>query len=72
MTHMPDAKASDMAGTSVSHPRKQLAGKGKKSVTLTMNDVKEGRGKAELGMTAGKPTATRTMAREFGRTHKGA
>lgn len=67
-----DAKAADMTGRCVIHPMRQLAGKGKKSVSLTMNDVKEGRGKAELGMTAGKPTATRTMARDFGRTHKGA
>ena len=67
-----ESKASDMSGSSVCHPMKQLAGKGKKSVSLTMNDVKEGRGKAELGMTAGKPTATRTMARDFSRTKKGA
>lgn len=71
MTHMPDAKASDMSGASVVHQVRRLAGKGKASVPLTMNDVKEGRAaKPELGMT-GKPTVTKTMSRDFGRTHSG-
>lgn len=71
MKHMPDAKASDMSGTALVHPMRRLAGKGKMSVSLAMNDVKEGRtAKPELGMT-GKPTVTKTMARDFGRTHSG-
>ena len=69
---MHDAKASDMAGTCKVFTVKRLAGKGKKEVSLTMNQIKEGRSaKPELGMT-GKPTATHTMQRDFGRTHKGA
>lgn len=71
MKHMPDAKASDMSETCIVHPVRRLAGKGKMKVSLTMNDVKEGRAaKPELGMT-GKPTVTKTMARDFGRTHRG-
>lgn len=71
MKHMSDATASDMVGTSVVHQVRRLAGQGKMGVSLTMNDVKEGRAvKPELGMT-GKPTVTKTMARDFGRTHKG-
>ena len=71
MKHMSDAKASDMSGTCVVHTVRRLAGKGKMAVSLTMNDVKEGRAaKPELGMTD-KPTVTKTMARDFGRSHSG-
>ena len=69
---MHDAKASDTAGTCKVFTMRQLAGKGKKEVSLPMNEIKEGRSaKPELGMT-GKPTVTKTMKRDFGRTHKGA
>ena len=72
MQHVPEAKASDMAGTSKTFQIKRLAGKGKKEVALTMNQPKEGQSsKPELGMT-GKPTVTHAMQRDFGRTHKGA
>ena len=67
MTH--DAKASDMNGTSVVHKIKRFNKSGKSKVELAMNDVKEGRAsKPKLGMDAA-PTKTRTMSRDFGRTH---
>lgn len=68
MTH--DAKASDMNGSSISHPINRFVKSGKSQVSLVMNDVKEGRAsKPKLGMDAA-PTKTRPMSRDFGRTHK--
>lgn len=64
-------QASDMSGTHKCHTIKRFTKHGKSSVDMPLNQVKEGRSaKPELGMT-GKPGATKTMAREFGRTHTG-